>query len=95
VAATFTLSTKAFSCGQKWRQFDLNPVYPTARYTNNAFPNDTELALGMTLLESLQYILQVFCVRQEDRGGVNRGSQRHSKSEEFWMRSQGNWRPRC
>jgi len=37
------------------------------------FPNDTELALGMTLLE-LHYILQVFCVRQEDGGGVNRGS---------------------
>jgi len=42
---------------------------PTLRY----FPNDTELALGMTLLE-LHYILQVFCVRQEDGGGVNRGS---------------------
>jgi len=27
----------------------------------------------MTLLE-LHYILQVFCVRQEDGGGVNRGS---------------------
>ena len=42
---------------------------PTLRY----FPNDTELALDMTLLE-LHYILQVFCVRQEDGGGVNRGS---------------------
>ena len=42
---------------------------PTLRY----FPNDTELALGMTLLE-LQYVLQVLCVRQEDGGGVNRGS---------------------
>jgi len=42
---------------------------PTLRY----FPNDTELALGMTLLE-LHYVLQVFCVRQEDGGGVNRGS---------------------
>jgi len=45
---------------------------PTLRY----FPNDTELALGMTLLE-LHYILlvvQVFCVRQDDGGGVNRGS---------------------
>jgi len=37
------------------------------------FPNDTELALGMTLLE-MNYVLQVFCVRQEDRGGVNWGS---------------------
>jgi len=53
----------------------------------------TKLALGMTLLE-LHYILQVFCVHQEDGGGVNRGSQRHSKSKEFWRRSQGNWRPR-
>ena len=42
---------------------------PTLRY----FPNDTELGLGMTLLE-MHYILQVFCVRQEDGGGVNRGS---------------------
>jgi len=42
---------------------------PTLRY----LPNDTELALGMTLLE-LHWILQVFCVRQEDGGGVNRGS---------------------
>jgi len=30
------------------------------------------LALGMTLLE-LHWILQVFCVRQEDAGGMNRG----------------------
>jgi len=42
---------------------------PTLRY----FPNDTEMALGTTLLE-LHYVLQVFCVRQEDGGGVNRGS---------------------
>jgi len=35
--------------------------------------NVTELALGKTLLE-LQYILQVFCVRQEDGGGVKGGS---------------------
>jgi len=42
---------------------------PTLRY----FPNDTELTLGMTLLE-LHYVLQVFCVRQEDGGGMNRGS---------------------
>ena len=41
---------------------------PTLQY----FPNDTELALGMTLLE-LHYILQIFCVRQEDGGGVNWG----------------------
>jgi len=43
---------------------------PTLQY----FPKDTQLALGMTLLE-LHYILQVFCVRhgQEDGGGVNRG----------------------
>ena len=41
----------------------------TLRY----FPNDTELALGMTLLK-LHYILQVFCVCQEDGGGVNQGS---------------------
>jgi len=34
---------------------------------------DTELALGMTLLE-LHWILQVFYVLQEDGGGVNRGS---------------------
>jgi len=39
---------------------------PTLRY----FPKDTKLALGMTLLE-LNYILQVFCVRQEEGGGVN------------------------
>jgi len=45
---------------------------PTLQY----FPNDTELALGMTLLE-LHLILQSFCVRQEDGGGVNRGSLRH------------------
>ena len=37
---------------------------PTLRY----FSNDTELALGMTLLE-LHYILQIFCVRQEDGPG--------------------------
>jgi len=42
---------------------------PTLRY----FPKDTQLALGMTLLE-LHYILQVFCVLKEDVGGVNRGS---------------------
>jgi len=42
---------------------------PTLRY----FPNDTELALGMTLLE-LHWVLQVLCVRQEDGGGANRGS---------------------
>ena len=36
------------------------------------FPNGTELALGMTLLEL--HVLQVFCFRQEDGGGVNRGS---------------------
>ena len=42
---------------------------PSLRY----FPKDTELALVMILLE-LHYILQVFCVRQEDGGGVNRGS---------------------
>jgi len=42
---------------------------PTLQY----FPKDTELALDMTLLE-LDYILQVFCVRQEDGGGVKRGS---------------------
>jgi len=36
---------------------------PTLRY----FPNGTELALGMTLLK-LHYVLQVFCVRQEDGG---------------------------
>jgi len=41
---------------------------PTLRY----FPNDTELALGMILLE-LHWILQVFCVCQEDGGGVNHG----------------------
>jgi len=43
---------------------------PTLRY----FPNDTKPALGMTLLEltKVHYILQVFCVRQEDGGGVNR-----------------------
>jgi len=38
---------------------------------------DTELALCMTLLE-LRHILQLCCVRQEDGGGVNRGSYRHS-----------------
>jgi len=42
---------------------------PALRY----LPNDIELALGMTLLK-LHYILQVFCVRQEDGEGVNRGS---------------------
>ena len=42
---------------------------PTLRYV----PNDTEVALGMTLLE-LHYVLQVFCVCQEDGGGVNQGS---------------------
>ena len=42
---------------------------PTLRY----FPTDTELALGMTLLE-LHYVLHVFCVCQEDGKGVNRGS---------------------
>jgi len=62
---------------------------PTLRY----FPNDTELALDMTLLE-LHWILQVFCVRQEDGGGVNWESYPHSKSGEFWRRSQGNWRSR-
>jgi len=30
----------------------------------------------------LHWILQVFCVRQEDGGGVNRGSYRYSKSGE-------------
>jgi len=38
---------------------------PTLRY----FPNDTKLALG-----ELHDVIQVFCVRQEDKGGVNRGS---------------------
>ena len=38
---------------------------PTLRY----FPNDIELALCKTLLE-FYWILQVFCVRQEDGGGV-------------------------
>ena len=42
---------------------------PTLQY----LPNDTKLALGMTLLE-LHYILQVFCVRQEGGGGLNWGS---------------------
>ena len=42
----------------------------TLRY----FPSDTELALGMTFLE-LHWILQVFCVREEDRGGVNKEPQ--------------------
>ena len=42
---------------------------PTLRY----LPNDTELALCMTLLK-LHYFLQIFCVRQEDGGGVNWGS---------------------
>ena len=51
---------------------------PTLRY----FPNDTKLALGMTLLE-LHYVLQIFCVSQKDGEGVNQGSLRHSKSEEF------------
>ena len=41
----------------------------TLRY----LPNDTELALGMTLLE-LNWILQVCCVRRDDVGGVNWGS---------------------
>jgi len=45
---------------------------PTLQY----FHNDTELALDMTLLK-LHYILQVFCVRQEDRGG---GASDKSKS---------------
>jgi len=36
-------------------------------------PKDTELALGMTLLE-MHYILQVFCVSQEDGGGGKQGS---------------------
>jgi len=35
--------------------------------------SDLSLALGMTLLE-LYWILQVFCVRQEDGGEVNRGN---------------------
>ena len=47
----------------------LQEALPTLRY----FPNDADLALGMTLLE-LHWILQVFCVRQEDGGGVNWGS---------------------
>ena len=34
----------------------------------------------MTLLE-LHYILPVFCVRQEDGGGVNRGSHHIVKAE--------------
>jgi len=43
---------------------------PTLRY----FPKDTKLALDMTLLRESHYILQVFCVCQDDGGGVNRGS---------------------
>jgi len=43
------------------------------RGTLRHFPKDTELALGMTLLE-LHWILQIFCVRQENGNGVNRGS---------------------
>jgi len=43
------------------------------------FPKDTELALGMTLLE-LHYILQVFCVRREDEAG-NWGA------SDIWARS--------
>jgi len=42
---------------------------PTLQY----FLKEIELALGMTLLE-LHWILQVFCVRQEDGGEVNCGS---------------------
>ena len=42
---------------------------PTLQY----FPKDTKLALGMNLLE-LHWILQDFCVRQEDGGGVHWGS---------------------
>jgi len=57
-----------------WGWSVINPgvrreALPTLRY----FPNDTELALGMTLLE-LHYIIQGFCVHQKDGGGVNRGS---------------------
>jgi len=37
---------------------------------------------GMTMLE-LHYLLQVFCVHQEDGGGVNGGSSEIVKGE-FW-----------
>jgi len=45
--------------------------YRLSTNQNNIIPHT--LALGMTLLE-LHYVLQVFCVRQEDGGGVNQGS---------------------
>ena len=59
-----------------WGWIVMNPGVSSAGealQTVRYFPIDTELALGMTLLE-LHRILQVFCVRQEDGGGVNRGS---------------------
>jgi hypothetical protein len=37
------------------------------------FFKDTEVALDMTLLE-LHWILQVFCVSEEEGEGVNQGS---------------------
>ena len=56
-------------CHQSWRFVRTREALPTLRY----FPNDTELALGMTLLE-LHYVLQVFFVRQEDGGGLTGGA---------------------
>ena len=54
-------------CHQSWRFVGRHfQLYDTSH-------KDTELALDMTLVE-LHYILQVFCARQEDGGGVNRGS---------------------
>ena len=52
----------------------INPGVSSGGTSNSTIlPQCTELALGMTLLE-LHYVLQVFCVRQGDGGGVNRGS---------------------
>jgi len=57
-----------------WGWSVINPGVSSGGTSNfTILPKDTELALGMTLLE-LHWILQVFCVRQEDGGGVNRGS---------------------
>ena len=79
---------------EKYRHIDLG-VYTHLRDLSHG-PHDQTAKTGqeISVERKRNYFLQVFCVRQEDGGGVNWESSRHSKSEEFWTRSQGNWRPR-
>jgi len=57
-----------------WGWSVINPGVSLGGISNTTIlPKDTQVALSMTLLE-LHYILQVFCIHQEDRGGGDRGN---------------------